>query len=119
MYGAGDFLQMNLKIFYGIKFYFIDLLSKFNRLILTPVRIRQMGNIEFSETAAAIMRNKALTSYLVSRLANITPEEAAAGEIEVTLKNGNDIRTVKFIIGRKNQNLLDHLQSKKDNLQPA
>jgi len=52
-----------------------------------------MGNIEFSKVGQAILENRVLARYISHRLANITPEEDAAGQIEIRLVGGK-----KFIL---------------------
>lgn len=52
-----------------------------------------MGNIEFSKVGQAILENKVLGDYISRRLANITPEEDAAGKIVIELSGGE-----KFIL---------------------
>jgi hypothetical protein len=52
-----------------------------------------MGNIEFSKVGQAILENKVLADYISRRLGNVTPEENAAGKIEITLVGGK-----KFIL---------------------
>lgn len=52
-----------------------------------------MGNIEFSKLGRAILENKVLANYISRRLANVTPEENAAGMIEIKLVGGK-----KFIL---------------------
>ena len=52
-----------------------------------------MGNIEFSKVGRAILENKVLADYISRRLANITPEEEAAGRIVIELVDGQ-----KFIL---------------------
>jgi hypothetical protein len=59
-----------------------------------------MGNVEFSRNGLSIKKNRALVDHLVERMRNLTPEEKASGEIEVTLKKGDDVRTYKFVINR-------------------
>ena len=52
-----------------------------------------MGNIEFSKVGRAILENKVLANYISRRLSNVTPEENAAGMIEIKLVGGK-----KFIL---------------------
>jgi hypothetical protein len=47
-----------------------------------------MGNIDFSKVGRAILENKVLADYISRRLANVTPEENAAGKIEIKLVGG-------------------------------
>jgi hypothetical protein len=42
-----------------------------------------VGNIEFSKVGQAILENKVLANYIFRRLINVTPEENAAGKIEI------------------------------------
>jgi hypothetical protein len=58
-----------------------------------------MGNVEFSKIGAAILRNKKLTSYIVRRLGNITPEEEDAGFIEIKFTKGDEEHVLKLAIG--------------------
>ena len=58
-----------------------------------------MGNVEFSKLGAAILRNKALTSHIVQRLSNITPQEEAAGEVEIRFYKGEEAHTLTIKIG--------------------
>lgn len=50
-----------------------------------------MGNIEFSKVGQAILENKVLADYISRRLANVTPEEDAAGEMEIKLEGGKTL----------------------------
>ncbi|HXB35110.1 MAG TPA: hypothetical protein VNV35_16895 [Puia sp.] len=50
-----------------------------------------MGNIEFSKIGRAILENKELSDYISVRLANVTPEEDAAGKILIELTNGKTL----------------------------
>src|ERR1700741_3275716 len=44
-----------------------------------------MGNIDFSKVGRAILENKVLADYISRGLANVTPEENAAGKIKQIL----------------------------------
>jgi hypothetical protein len=59
-----------------------------------------MGNIEFSKVGQAILENKVLADYISRRLANVTPEEDAAGRIVVELLGGEKL-TFQFGPGKK------------------
>lgn len=50
-----------------------------------------MGNIEFSKVGQAILETKVLTDYISRRLANVTREEDAAGEMEIKLGGGKQL----------------------------
>jgi hypothetical protein len=58
-----------------------------------------MGNIEFSKSGAAILRNKALTDYIVERLSNITPEEEKRGEVEIKYLLGDEEKSMILKVG--------------------
>lgn len=53
-----------------------------------PLQLLQLGNIDFSKVGRALLENRVLMNYIIRRLPNLTPEEDAAGEIEIKLVGG-------------------------------
>jgi hypothetical protein len=75
-----------------------------------------MGNVDFSEMGYAMKRNRPLLDHLIERMKRPTPLKVAKGEIEVVLKYCDDVRTVTFPIGKRDQKLVDFLSKKETNL---
>ena len=69
-----------------------------------------MDNVEFSKVGRAILENKVLADYISRRLANVTPEEDAAGQIVVELVGGKKF-ILRFGPGRQVRGGEGHLQT--------
>lgn len=72
-----------------------------------------MANIEFSELGRALVANRYIAEHIVTRLANLTPEEEASGIMQIHLTDGDESQTLDLRIGPGNKSVLDELQAAK------